>query len=126
MIALELARKLKDAGLVWEPKEMDFYILYGDDEQFFEVIDSTTRLLNIKQLLRVGHPILWLPSLSQLLAEIEGRGHAWDLWVEKQEEVSKYWLELEDRSRTKYFEGAEPEEATGLGLLWILRGGQDA
>jgi hypothetical protein len=65
---------------------------------------------------------LWLPSLSQLLAEIEGRGYEWGIC--KQKFVSpEYLMELR-QLETKWRGWADtPEEAAGKALLWVLERG---
>jgi hypothetical protein len=72
MISLETAKKLKDAGLQWEPKEGDCWCngMWMAINYYLELV--TGHLLVKKQ-------AIWLPSLDQLLAEIEGRGFDVDL-----------------------------------------------
>ena len=79
MISLELAKKLKDAGLKWELKYGDFYS-FGDRETLVVPnlnynYDSTF----VQKMSIIATEGIWLPSLSQLLEEVERRGWGWDL-----------------------------------------------
>ena len=112
MIGLETAQKLKDAGLMWEPKEKDeMFDVYGNMSmlywpQHWQDVDVTKN--NI-----------WLPSLSQLLAEIETRGYGWRLQI-----FSGYYLRrIEIYIYNDYmgcFEADTTEEAVAQALIWIL------
>jgi len=132
MVSLELAKKLKDAGLVWEPKEGDR--LYYDDKLELlnkENLESARRLHNLTarhQEYQDMAPV-FAPSLSQLLAEIEGRGYRsalvsndmakwpakWNCDIVKPESfidclVYRVWADT-------------PDDATALALLHILEVG---
>ena len=81
MISLEKARELKAAGLQWEPKKWDLYTMEP------AVIDGRkihhgTYCINHK-LYDLARAVMsdrfWLPSLSQLLAEIERHGYTWEM-----------------------------------------------
>jgi hypothetical protein len=116
MITLELARKLKEAGLVWEPKKNDTY--WNADSKKVTTVWRPWRMIN-------PWYYVWLPSLSQLLAEIEGRGHC--IFLSGPYFKQKEWrCKLEDENGPvdyKYsdFVGPNgPEEAAGLALLWVL------
>lgn len=98
MISLELAEKLRSAGLVCRFKFSGF------------------------DLEKPGHS-LWLPSLENLLDEIQNRGHYVFL-------SGPYFKQKEWRCRldeagietinSRVFVGSAPEDAVGLALLWIL------
>lgn len=123
-VSIELAKKLKEAGLEWEPKCGDFC--------WSENCDGTKGKLCLIKADNVGfygdRIYTFLPSLSQLLAEIEGRGCLWKMWTMKCGDVNRYWVELDyTLNKTKYYYyGKAPEEATGQALFWILeqKGGQ--
>jgi hypothetical protein len=125
MLSLELARKLKDAGLVWEPKRGDWFQDGKWEFLFLDAVKEETKE-NYKK------NCTWLPSLSQLLAEIEERGYVYSHLMGPFL-YGKYMVEI-FKSNGKYllmdvggkFYGDTPEEAAGLALHWILRGGQDA
>ena len=96
MISLELAQKLRDAGLKWEP---------ALGQSYKDVVEGG----------------IWLPRLDQLQAEIEQRG--WDWSMSKGLHgygcivIKDYDLSFSDIADT-------PEEAVGLALLWILQEGE--
>ena len=123
MLSLELAKKLKFAGLVWEPKRGDYfaagyetlgnraniYVVSGEHSLVPELggkmwffgghfcnrdggclMDTTASYcMNMNGVKPEGfrefsvssvRKMLWLPSLSQLLAEIEGRNYQYVIW----------------------------------------------
>lgn len=111
MITLELAQKLKDAGLKWGDKAVgDRYycdgmrwIFHGteyDDNGIFKYINKS----------------VWLPSLSQLLAEIRAREYWW--YMKQDTRLCQITVKAGIKAITK--ESNIPEEAAGLGLFWIL------
>lgn len=118
MITLDTARKLKEAGLVWEPKTGDMYAMYLPiDKRYSEKTEAFCGCCGCYQ----DYRDLWLPRLDQILAEIEGRGYQWILWSCGDIAIAPIG------HCTCYEAHADtPEEATGLGLLHILGGGQDA
>jgi len=75
MISLELAKKLKSAGLVWDQK-------IGDCCCFTNRITGEEKFPYFVNRAPVGMfydvDYFWLPSLSQLLADIEARGYSWE------------------------------------------------
>ena len=113
MISLELAKKLKEAGLEWKPKKGDFYGVFGT---------NSIELITIDRNDIVPRNIIWLPSLDQLLAEIEKRGYGWKL-----EKFHAYNLRRMEIYKVNdllgCFGGNSPEEAAASALLWILEGG---
>lgn len=127
MISLELAKKLNDAGLKWDPKEGDFSDYDGKIELVTEEnIKSTKRLLTAISRSNGLHddmlPIL-LPSLSQLLAEVERRGWGWDLDNMNVPSDPMYNLGLFSGDYGEFvraFFGDTQEDAAGQALLWIL------
>jgi hypothetical protein len=121
MITLDLARKLKDAGLEWEPKKFDLYnteFINGSNGVFSvwhdgQNLESTT-----------GTTFTWLPSLSQLLAEIEGRGYRWSLEKVNEGYESYVTKDIDDCNKDAKYDLADtPEEAAGKALLWVLERG---
>ena len=137
MISQELAEKLKDAGLLWEPKEGDEYSHLGNSPEVFvkaligykskiatehlKIYDEefpNGRLTTLKEMLL--EKSTWLPRLDQLLAEIEKRGWKWDLYPLK----NKYCcLATQTTAFPIYEEEDSPEEAAGQALLWMLMRG---
>lgn len=115
MITLDTARKLKDAGLVWRLERGDMF--HSEDADGIYVADGD-RMMDLEE-------DIWLPRLDQILAEIEGRGHVWDVFpvVIDGKVVITYACEVASMATMDSFKafGADtPEEATGMGLLWIL------
>jgi hypothetical protein len=76
MISLELAKKLKDAGLRWEPQMGDF--MYNND--IIDCLDfaDMSFAAGYEDLTHQGD-VGFIPRLDQLLAEIEKRGWETDL-----------------------------------------------
>lgn len=127
MLTLDLARKLRDAGLVWEPKQYDFLRLTVMDKGLTICLTddySVKAYQKEEPNFRKKHR-LWLPSLSQLLAEIEGRGYEYRQEYKKAYGLNDYHCLISEKGKDKYFGwGADThEEATGLALLHILGGG---
>lgn len=117
MISLETARKLKEAGLQWEPQMGDF--LY-----YFTVLGTTVtwRISVISEDDNEDSNIViyiddgdWIfaPRLDQLLAEIEKRGWKWSIVPSR----NRYCLIF---TTVKQFVADSPDEAAALALLWIL------
>lgn len=129
MISLETARKLKDAGLEWEPKACDaYYWPSGVGDHPVLVMHNDFDLLKKEQKTK---GIVWAPRLEQLLSEIERRGWDWELehsWVGITGVITKvdkdgYQRESSERCG---FNGRSPEQAAAKALLWILRRERDA
>ena len=124
MISLEMARKLRDAGMEWEPKEGDWY---SDGIGLMALTTGLTiETLTMPQddnktLLLFGKCFIWFPRLDQLLAEVGKRGWRW--WLDQLINGGYRCLLIEDK-RTglpeKRVEGSTPEDAAASALLWIL------
>lgn len=110
MISIELSKKLKVAGLKWEPKKGDWFI----DLDFPENTN-----LN-----REDNPCLsreyfaWLPSLSDLLAEIERRGYGWLMENKFGYAFMVIGKGLADSNR--FIRNKSPDDGAGQALLWIM------
>jgi hypothetical protein len=126
MISLELAQKLKAAGLKWEPKKHDFCGQKGFPCRIYSELSE----IEIKFYM---DEFYWLPSLSQLLAEIEARGYT-EISLATINQCKKGWVFellkqglLPSKIIGSYyypqfptFKANTPEEAAGQALLWIL------
>lgn len=118
MTSLELAKKLKDAGLRWDPKVGDWW--YGDcgikvlsQSKLEKWIEWNKRR---KHLVWTHKGMIWIPSLSQLLDEIKKYGYWW--YVESD---NKIIIGLEkDKTMTMVFLADTPENVAAKALLWIL------
>jgi len=114
MISLELAKKLKNAGLRWEPKNGDFFTTPGTNL----IQCAITPIRNIEY---ATSKVVWLPRLDQLLAEIEKRGYVYDLHFSVLSGIRCYWCVLKQDDCCWYAKSADtPEDAAGQALLWIL------
>ena len=125
--SLDLSRKLKSAGLVWEPKRFDYFQMIVMENSLTTCLTDEWSVKSIrKETVEFRNKSrLWLPRLDQLLAEIEARG--WE--VDSVQHKGKYACDiayLSDTVHTKYqtFAGETREDAAGLAYLWIME--QDA
>ena len=120
MLSLELAKKLKEAGLKWEQHELDFYhwpyrgdlyqlmcfeiaLFYCDDDEAYK----TTK----------EHGI-FAPRLDQLLTEINKKGRKYELYSHP--EFGKYHCITQRGGERRLFDADSPEEAAAKALVWIL------
>lgn len=124
MISLEIAKKLKKAGLQWEPK-------YGD---FYYDINLNRDLVNggmVGATKIMSGCYIYAPRLDQLLAEIEERGYAYELRIVIDQSsgtarILGYWICVwkigsEQWKSKARFHKRTPEDAAGCALLWILQ-----
>lgn len=120
MLSLETAKKLKDAGMQWEPNYADLYQLIIEGiENIYCYDESILACLEINR-----YNPTWIPRLDQLLAEIEKRGYNWNIgsgefWPDK----PKYCMGLfgeEGQYIKGQFYGDSPDESAAQALLWIL------
>jgi hypothetical protein len=128
MISLSTAKRLKEAGLKWEPKIGDRFTTfecveagYKETELWDEEMQEAfeTPEADTENMLKGS---IWLPRLDQLLAEIEKRGYAWELSVD---EVDKppYAICFFSTPREigqKWFTADSPWEVAEQALIWIL------
>ena len=119
-ISLDTARKLKDAGLKWEPKVNDF-ACFKDRRGIVRSVRWDEKLSLWVLVVDFDHHrdsgsyeyFTWLPRLDQLLAEIEQRGYWWVL-----NGITCLFGTDDDNHRTH---GDTPEQAAAEALLGILR-----
>lgn len=85
MITLETARKLRDAGLPWEPKVRDLIIRNTDFFDLHLVLGFVNKVKTVLRAVNIRNQVVfsehadkftWLPSLDQLLDEGERLGYA--------------------------------------------------
>ena len=120
MISLELAQKLKAAGLEWTPKNGDCFY----DGCIGPLLVCHHLALNDNWVDKAANGT-FAPRLDQLIAKIEARG--WE--ADSVQHKGKYACDiayLSDTVHTKYqtFAGETREDAAGLAYLWIME--QDA
>ena len=131
MISLKTARKLKEAGLKWEPQAGDMYhwesLTDGWEMRTVQECEIVNALYEIIELITEGE-WLFAPRLDQMLAEIEKRGWEWELGILTLNDGRTYMIDvaLEELIKTeseewKSFVADSPEEATAQALLWILK-----
>lgn len=133
VISLVKAKRLKELGLKWKPKIGDAYILHGLDGESVLLIDGTNgsgkdeSTKSTKSLNRIDpESLTWLPSLSQLLAEIANKG--WDvgrLMIHGGGVKSELLLRRTDGEHiaadwSPWFTTSTPEDAAASALIWIL------
>lgn len=120
VISSETARKLKEAGLRWEPQIGDWYYHANKCGEILSpqpfLVDS--RVLKYR---KIGLSDVFAPRLDQLLAEIEKRGTYWALY-HIGPPPAEYGLQLMNypTGMTKSFWADTPDEAAAQALLWIL------
>jgi hypothetical protein len=127
MIKLETARKLKEAGLSWEPKVGDLFYWESNNDGWkidaFTIDDIEDNLEEVKDCLENEE---WLPCprLDQLLGEIEARGYWWELYKNPMQfPTGSYDIQISQGIDFKYHTPLatdSPEEAAAQALLWIL------
>jgi len=117
MISLEMARKLKDAGLKWEPEMGDVY--YGRGTLF----DWDFALLKEEQKTK---GIVWAPRLHQILAEIVAQGYGYNLSSPFRDGKYDCMVWEDGCGPRKIITANTPEQAAAEALLWILQRERDA
>ena len=127
MLSLELARKLKEAGLEWEPKFGDHYIIPAVFEEGLHEVMDTKQIMsyhkNPKEWEESIRGFVFTPRLDQLLAEIERQGWKYTLTSRDMNGANEDYLcwivkwAIPTEKRGLY--GATPEEAAAAALIWI-------
>jgi hypothetical protein len=118
VISLDLAKKLKEAGLKPVCTDLELFWLAGVGEVMYAGPGYEPEPEDV-----------WLPRLDRLLAEIERRGYRWHLYPYKLPINSKstYACELAYGDNTFFvYKGDTPEDAAGSALLAILEQGKEA
>lgn len=121
MLSLETARKLKVAGLKWEPQKGDWiYNYHGFVSRItLDCVENT----EVDQWVALmdnycNRTVIFAPRLDQLLAELRKHSRF----------VKITWLIMEEKwccvidSRNQFIADS-PEEATAQALLWIYEQG---
>jgi hypothetical protein len=130
MISLELAKRLKDAGLWWEwPSSGDF--IYNHMANRYGCVDEWIYTKKeVKKYWEDGR-VDFAPRLDQLLGEIEKRGYEYEQGVSyvtggpmmPGRYKHGYWCEIwftKDLGINHRITADTPEEAVAQALLWIL------
>ena len=135
MLSLEKARALKEVGLAWEPKEGDW--LFYDQKNLIVLsvqecnIIATCGVLPFAIFEYQERALVWLPRLSQLLAEIELHGYTWEIGLATSRggsldpgvHKSGYWCEAFKGGRLAHrvILAETREDAAAEVLLMILK-----
>lgn len=128
MLSLELARKLKEAGLPWNVTIYDFCYY---QERLYVVTFAFIDKVIISAGVRVDiSKCVFAPRLDQLLAEIEQQGYSWHLYTYTLPiaKTTSYACEVFKFGKPIFtsngctFAGSStgPEDATAQALIWIL------
>lgn len=126
MVSVDMARRLKGAGLRWEPKLGDWAVWQKD----IGLVDI--ELSN--GIVRINHgsgytyetveKCLWFPTLSDLLGWLEGRvnrltggnGYWWNAY----QDANNKWRYSLTLSEGPQFHAETPEDAAAKAVLWVL------
>ena len=130
MISHDLARRLRDAGLEWEPKDGDRFLIPDRqlDHHVFSISEMTVDVRQVpggRQIAFNGavewaldaimeHEVIWLPSEAQLRDRLGGTFRS----LTRDGGVYRCTVEAQGRLRT--FEAAGPADAYGGALLALI------
>jgi hypothetical protein len=122
MISLELAKRLKAAGLRWEwPSSGDF--IYNHMADRYGCVDEWIYTKKeVKRHWENGR-VDFAPRLDQLLAGIEARGYR--VWLKTKRNACVVRIRKVGEGWGKAHIADTPEEAAGRALLWILERSQN-
>ena len=124
MISLEIAKKLKDSGLKWEPKFGDHYIIPAVFEVGLHEVMDTRQIMsyhkNPKEWEESNRGFVFAPRLDQLLAEIERLG--WKYELRNDEAGIDYVCFVFSEGYNEYAHASTPTNAAASALLWIYEG----
>ena len=125
MISLELSKKLKEAGLEWEPKLGDHYIIPAVFEVGLHEVMDTKQIMsyhkNPKEWEESIRGFVFAPRLEQLLAKIRELGYKW--FVET--DTERYFIrvvEIKKPNNSHVIFSDSPANAAASALLWIYEG----
>jgi len=125
VISLETAKKLKKAGLKWEPRQGDWIynhhgFVSGTTTTLDLIVEGTVLVHSIARDY-LNRTVEFAPRLDQLLAEIEKRGHRWEIGHYDDNEDIYYIAIVSKKTRLTghQFTANSPEESAANALLWI-------
>ena len=132
MVSLNLAIRLRDAGLRWTPARGDRFVVAGKemDEDIFVLSDMTIEVREYGGAKTIGfngttewaldqvqqREAVWLPSEDQLREKLGGTFRG------LQRDGDCYRVVTEVAGRQSSVEHADPAEAYGLALLELITG----
>ena len=130
MITLELARKLRDAGLEWLPREGDRFMIPDRDleDHIFSISEMTIEVRRVaegKRILFNGavewaldsimqQEVIWLPSEAQL------RNRLGSAFRSLRRDEDEFHCEIEIGGESRDFAEPDPANAYGRALLALL------
>lgn len=140
MISLGMARKLKEAGLVWEPAQGDRFAVpdRGMDDQIFVVNDMATMIeayQGAEMVMFHGTPewaldyvylgeTIWLPDEGQLRTQLHDRlAAAGPLVYDLVFMDGAFTCRFEWQGEALAFSAADAAEAYAAALLHVMRKG---
>jgi hypothetical protein len=132
MITVELASRLRDAGVAWEPAPGDRFVIpdRGMDDDVFVVSNMTIDVHEFPTGRVIGFngtvewaldsveqdAALWLPSETQLRERLGGT------FTGLRRADRRYYVDLDVGGRRTEVVGGDPDEAYGLALLYLATG----
>ena len=129
MIAMDLARELKVAGLPWRPRRGDlamdrlnvaFIVLSDGTDDAGGVEIDTSR--GVERRPSLG--LTWLPRLEHLVAALARRGpfalSARPAGEGRRDVIWRLELAVADGTPARLFEASDPADAAGLALHYLL------
>jgi len=137
MISLDMAKRLKEAGLKWVPQVGDWFrteklgpqvVYLGWMEVGNDPETSTDAPVLCPAIIRYRHAeCIWLPRLDQMIQEIDQREFWWEIkHVLVDSNIKKYKARISKKHNTsipeKIFSTTTPDESAALALEWILKG----
>ncbi|HEY2272381.1 MAG TPA: hypothetical protein VGH30_06385 [Jatrophihabitantaceae bacterium] len=133
MISVELARKLRDAGLRWDPQPGDRFVVAdrGMDDEVFTLAEMTVDVHDFPGGRVIGfngtvewaldsieaHNSVWLPSESQLRERLGGT------FVRLARDEDQWQVSVDVTGRRITTADADATEAYGLALLALINAG---
>ena len=115
MLSFEMAKKLKDAGLKWDPKLRDPFYYREDDDWERDVLNKQDMQEATHQIYEYIADWVFAPRLDQLLAYMEEQGYK----VESTQDAC-YIFHPEKSPRWREFLAENRINAAAEALLWIL------
>ncbi len=112
-VSLEMARKLKEAGLEWDWEIGDWYCVYDVVTGNVVKVYLADENFSLGNYLPEHFTRVWLPTLSDLLEWLEGRGYGWELYHTGAIKIFQPGL-------IEWFNGKSIEDAAAKAVLWVL------
>lgn len=141
-VSLELAVKLKAAGLKWEPKWGDMFFdpscgpginnctVTRTNKNELYAVNQCLNQYNIRKRYAEGiESMLWFPTTDDLLDWLEGEGYTWEMGLTTikggpmmpGEWKYGYWMEVFKQSKSVYLADADIRpDAAGEAVLHVL------